>query len=350
MFDPIIESESDKVNNFSDSRLKARYEKIKKQLELGQSCVMNKVSSSRSERKGSYDFFKNPRVEEGQIKSSIYNNLDMEGIKSSNLLVIQDTSDYNFARSKSRIKNPKGLGDISNKYGLGYIVHPSLVINQADDSILGLSDLQLWNREKDRSSAASRKQRRFENKESYKWHLGILNSHKRLRGANQVTYVQDRDGDLYESIVRVKSMDRAELLVRNSHDRRIELSNGERKMLYDYLSEQEILFSYELRIKGDKRANRSSRIARLDVRSVRVKLICPVNLKEVAPPSVEVDIVWVRENESSIPRGEDPVDWKLTTTHQVHEDQNLILQLIKWYVSRWKIEEFFLSPKQEHTI
>ena len=81
-------------------------------------------------------------------------------------------------------------------------------------------------------------------------------------------------------------MPKAELLVRSCRDRRIELSDGTEKMLYDYLLEQEVIFSYELHIQGDKRKNRSSRVARLDVRSVRVNLICPENLKGVAPPKV----------------------------------------------------------------
>lgn len=111
--------------------------------------------------------------------------------------------------------------------------------------------------------------------------------------------------------------------------------------LYEHLSEQKTLFSYELPIKGDKRKNRSKRVAKLEVRSVRVQLICPNNLKKVASSNVEVDVVWVREISSSVPEGETPIDWKLVTTHQVHANQKLIAQLIEMYVSRWKIEEFF---------
>ena len=350
MFDKIGEDQIITSYNFSDSRLKLRYEKIKKQLELGQSSVMNQVSSSRAERKGSYEFFRNPRVKEQQIKSSIYSWIDQQSVGGSNLIVIQDTSDYNFAKSKGRLKEMEGLGDISNKYGFGYLAHPSIVINSTDKSLLGISDLQLWNRSTDRPSSASRKQRDFEQKESYKWHVGLSNSHKRLAGAKQVTYVQDRDGDIYESLAKVKSLAGAELLVRNCRNRKINRSDGSDTMLYSHLGAQEVLFTYELKIKGDKRVNRSNRVAQLEVRSVRVKLICPDNLKKNAPPSIEVDVVWVREKDSSVPPGENPIDWKLVTTHQVDGDEFLIKRLIGWYVSRWKIEEFFLSQKQVVTI
>ena len=350
MFDLLEEQPRLSTSCFADKRLATRYESIKKLLEFGQSSILNRVSTNRAERKGSYDFFKNTRVEESHLKASIYKGLGAKKIKGANLIVIQDTTEYNYARTNPRLKDTRGLGDISNRYGLGYFVHPSMVIDQSDDSIIGLSDVQLWNREADRAPSSSRKQRNFENKESYKWHVGLLNSHRRLEQANQVTYVQDRDGDVYESIVKVSAMERAELLVRCCRDRRIELIDGSDKLLYDHLSEQEVLFTYELVTKGDKRKNRSKRVAQLEVRSTRVKLICPQSLKKVTSPNLEVDVVWVREINSSVPKNESPIDWKLITTHQVCGDQALVAQLIKMYVGRWKIEEFFLSQKQEHTI
>lgn len=331
--------------NFTDKRLLTRYDAVNKLLETGQSSIVNRITEKRSERKGCYDFFKNGNVKETHIKSSIYKKLATKKLKGANLVVIQDTCEYNYAHTNPRLKDNSGLGEISNKHGLGYFVHPSIVIDQSTDSIIGLSDIQLWNRESDRAPSSSRKQRKFEDKESYKWHVGLLNSHKRLEGANKVTYVQDRDGDVYESIVKVKSIDGAELLVRCCRDRNIELMDGTKKRLYAHLLEQEVLFNYELKIKGDKRKNRSKRVAQLEVRSVRVKLKCPNNLKKVAPSNLEVDVVWVREKDSSVPEGEKPIDWKLVTTHQVHGDQLKVEELIKMYVSRWKIEEFFFITK-----
>lgn len=354
MFELLEESKSYHRNDFVDKRLHSRYERIKSQLEKGQSSILNQVSESRAERKGSYDFFKNPRVEEAQIKSRIYKSLTKKEIMGSTLLVLQDTTEYNYAhnvtRTNPRLKDSSGLGHISNKYGLGYFAHPSFVINPSNDSIIGLSDLQLWHREAKQPSSSSHKQRKFEDKESYKWHVSLLNSHKRLDGAKQVTYVQDREGDIYESIVKVKSIQGAELLVRSCQNRKIRLIDGSEMTLYDYLSEEEIMYSYEFELRADKRKNRSNRVAKLDVRSARVNLVCPKDLKGVASRTVEVDVVWVRERQSSVPAGEKPVDWKLITTHQVDGNRELVEQMIQWYASRWKIEEFFLSQKLEHII
>lgn len=350
MFDFVESYNSPSLTSFVDKRLASRYEKTDYLLQRGQSCVLNKVSTSRAERKGSYDFFSNDRVSEQQLKAKNYEQLASHCVKNQNLIVLQDTSEYNFASNTNRLRNIDQLGTLSNEYGLGFMSHISMVMDESDKSILGLSDLQLWHRKTDRAGASTRKQRVFEDKETYKWYLGIHNSHTRLKEANRITYVQDRDGDIYESIVKVKATQGAELLVRSCRDRRILINDSDYAMLYPYLKEQPILFSYDLKVKGDRRKNRTSRIAKLDVRCSKVKLVCPQMLQKRTDPIVEMYAIWVRENEETVPLGQTPIDWKLLTSHEVEDDVEYIKQVIDWYVSRWKIEEFFLSPKQEAMI
>ncbi len=355
MFDiiEITENKIEKVTyNFPDYRLQKRYTKLEGMLEQGQSSIMNKLSKSRGERKGGYDFFKNKRVEESVLKARIYERLLglEQSIQGEHVLVVGDTTEYNFLPNESHLRDKTGLGTLSNESSLGYLCHVNLAFRAADLSVLGLSDLQLWHREEDRPGASTRKQRDFEQKESYKWHVGLHNSHQRLSKASKVTYIQDRDGDIYESIVKVRQLPRAELLVRSCRDRKIQLPDGRQTMLYAYLDKQQMKFSYELKVRGDKRINRSSRIAKMEVYSCKVKLKRPANLKQDKAPSVvEVDVVWVRESSSTVPHTESPIDWKLITTHQVLDTEQLTRQLIQWYENRWFIEEFFLSQSQEHT-
>jgi len=114
---------NEEVNEFVDKRLVRRYEKIEKMLLEGQSSILNKVSISRADRKGGYDFFRNPRVEEKHIKSRIYENMDKGFIKGKDLLVIQDTTEYDYGQTGLRLKDRVGLGDVGNKYGEGYFAH-----------------------------------------------------------------------------------------------------------------------------------------------------------------------------------------------------------------------------------
>jgi len=337
-----------------DTRLNKRYKKIDKLLLEGQSSILNKISTDRAERKGGYDFFKNPRVTELNLCEQVYSKLEekKESLTGEHLLVLQDTSEYNYYHQAGRLKDKNGLGRLSDKagYGIGFLVHPSLVLNAKTQAIIGLSDIQIWHRKEDRAKTNTRKQRDFEDKESYKWHVGIANSQERLKEARLVTHVNDSEGDIYESIVKIEQMEKTELITRGCQDRRIQLENGEITMLFGHLEKQEVLFSYSVKVKEDKRKKRKKRIAKLDVRCVRVKLICPDRLKKKNLKFAEVDVVWVRENPSSVPKDGKAIDWKLITTHKVLGDDQAIKQIVEWYSGRWLIEEFFLSQKQEPTI
>lgn len=345
MFDLISELHQDKELSFNDKRLEKRYSIIDSNLELHQSCILNKISKTRAERKASYDFFTNRKVCEQVLMSRLYERLKAQEdhYKGTDLLVIGDTSEYNFSVNENRIKDKNQLGPLSNKYGLGYFVHASLALNAKDLSVLGLSDLQLWHRPCYRTDNEVYKKLCFEEKESYKWYVGVNNSHQRLSKAKHITYIQDRDGDVYESIIRIRKLDKADLLVRSCQNRRILSPNGEQSQLYDYLQELPVDFTYQIKIKKEARTKRKSRVATLEVRSARVRLLCPVHLNKKCPPQSWINIVWVREKGA---KGEDAIDWKLITTHEVSGQIEELKKIIAWYKARWLIEEFFLSLRQ----
>ena len=57
-----------------------------------------------------------------------------------------------------------------------------------------------------------------------------------------------------------------------------------------------------------------------------------------------VSVIEAREQASSVPAGEQPIVWRLMTTHEVL-DLSMALTVISWYVCRWLIETFFASLK-----
>jgi hypothetical protein len=351
MFEFATSLKSEVNEKFAEKRLLERYEYLMEMMADSQSCILNQMSRCRKERKAGYDFFKNERVSEEQLKAKIYEKLgcDELDLKADHVLVISDTTEYNYGSNAGQIRNKSGLGILGSEGTLGYLAHVSLALRASDLSVLGLSDLQLWHRQEDRSKADSRKQRRFEDKESYRWYVSMMNSDLRLASAGWLTYIQDREGDIFESIASIKRSKRTNLLIRSWHDRKIVLADGTQNTLYNHLAKESPKYSYELAVRGDKKKGRSSRIAQLEVYSSRVQIRCPMNLrgkKYDYPPVVEVDVIWVKENACSVPSGEPAIDWKLITTHRVAEDEKGIKQVIQWYTNRWLIEEFFLSPKQ----
>lgn len=69
--------------------------------------------------------------------------------------------------------------------------------------------------------------------------------------------------------------------------------------------------SYDLKIQGDKRINRQSRIAKINLKYSPVTL-APAKSKG---KQIDVYVVEAREDLSSVPVGEDPIHWRPLTTH-----------------------------------
>lgn len=343
---------------FADKRLSYRYDKLMRMLEEGQSSVINKISLSRRERKGAYDFFKNPRISETELKEKLYEQVILrprDEQADEHILVIGDTTEYNYLPNGTHLRDTSGLGTLSNESSLGYCAHLSLALRAKDQAILGITDLQLWHRPAKRAGAKTRKQRAFEHKESYKWHVGVWNraadrTHHRLPN-RPITYIQDRDGDVYESILKVKALPQAELLVRSCRDRKILLPDGSQRMLYGYLAEQKPSYTYEFLLKADAKTARKARLATMQVYASRVKLVRPANLsRKHYPPFVEVDVVWAKEHPASVPPGGEPVDWKLITTHPAAGSKTLMADIISWYTRRWLIAAAALKNFFSHQV
>jgi hypothetical protein len=86
-----------------------------------------------------------------------------------------------------------------------FFLHSSLVLDQADETILGFSDIQLWHRDQVRIDREQRgyKKLRIEEKESFKWISACNESKKHLSAASSITFVEDREGDIYEQFATV---------------------------------------------------------------------------------------------------------------------------------------------------
>ena len=98
---------------------------------------------------------------------------------------------------------------------------------------------------------------------------------------------------------------------------------------------------------SDKRINRESREAIIDVKYCKVKIRRPRNrTAKNLPDYIELTAIEARENNKTIPPGEKPILWNLLTTHQVNDKSTAIL-MVTWYKTRWLIEELFRLLKQQ---
>ena len=307
-----------------------------------QKVQLRSISKSRNEEVSFGRLLCNKKVDEEGIILSITKRTS-ELAKGKHVLSIQDTSELHYNCHSGRIKDYSGLGDVG-RCQLGYFIHPSLAFNATDGSLIGLSDVYLWNRDRHRRRDTSlRKQTPIEEKESNKWIKASQNSQACLSEAKHLTIIQDRDGDIYEEFVTVPN-EQTDLLIRSKANRKLADTD---KSLYELVAGQESCVTYEVEIKTDNK-KRKARKALMEVRYKKVKIKCPANLKALKkyPDYVELTIVHAKESKSTVPNGESPIDWKVLTTHQVNDFMDAT-QIIYWYSLRWLIEDFFRLLKKK---
>lgn len=259
------------------------------------------------------------------------------------VLAISDSSEINLQAHVGRM-NAEGLGVVGNNRDKGFFIHPTLVVNAETGLPLGLSTIQLWHRE---VAHLDKHQRRYptlpiEQKESYKWLLSAERSEPCLQagGVRQVTHVGDRESDIYEEWARVSNAHR-HVLVRVCRDRRLW---GTGQSLYECLSEQPCEGTYSVQVLADPRLGRIAREAWLAVRMTPVQIQRPKKVSAKDYPE-QVRLYAVAAREVNPPAGQEPIHWRLLTTHSVTSLEQA-LQVIEWYRWRWRIEQLFAILKQ----
>ncbi|HEV3192207.1 MAG TPA: IS4 family transposase [Polyangiaceae bacterium] len=152
--------------------------------------------------------------------------------------------------------------------------------------------------------------------------------------------VIDRGGDatvILDELVRGASR----FTVRASWNRRVR-SGRSPTYLRECLAKKSTTLHYDVQVTaGYKRAARTARVA---VRTATVQLNVAHDWRaKRANPTLNV--VWVREERAG--RGEKPLDWMLYTNAPIATPQE-ILQIVRSYTMRWRIEDFHKTWKSGH--
>lgn len=142
-----------------------------------------------------------------------------------------------------------------------------------------------------------------------------------------VTHIGDRESDLDEEWASVPDAHN-QVLVRVRQDRRL-LGQGD--SLYAELSQQPCVGTYSVEVFADPRIGRTAREAWLSVRTARVQIRRPDNLSAQDYPA-SVRLYAVDAKEVNPPTGQEPIHWRLLTTHEVVCIEQA-LQVIGWYRS-----------------
>lgn len=324
---------------FNDARLERRGLELVSRLSLHPSSSIRQLAVNAAQQKSFYRFLENGKVTEDILVEEIASRMSPLATER-HLLCLQDTCETNLGRHKGRLKPNTGLGR-SDKSDAAHCfkIHPVMVLDAGSLTPLGFSHVKIFHRPEEMPKGAERKYKKqpIEEKESYKWIEAAQKSREVLRQAATVTFVQDREGDIYELFAQVAD-DRHHLLVRSRTTR----SLIEGKNLYTEVDASPIAGTYSIELPTDNRKNQFKRRAEIELRFATCDIKRPQNLSKSYPESISLSCISVRETGG----GAKGISWKLLTTHKV-ENYGDALRVVEWYGARWYIEQLFRLLKKQ---
>jgi hypothetical protein len=328
------------LSDIKDKRLLKRGNSILNRLFSNSIHSIRQLAANDSEAKAFYRFLQNDNISETDIIRNMSANCRC-CVGDKVVLCIQDSSEINLYRHRNRINKGDYIGVTNaSETGLGFLIHPSFVMDAESFMPYGFSDVKVWNRghqpaAKDKSHAKNMAP--ISEKESYKWIESSIKSKQTLAEARQVIIIQDREGDIYEQFCMVPD-ERTHLLIRAKTNRIL----SDRFRLFEHLAQLPRQGDYQITLEGDSRKGIKKRTAVIEVRFSKVTISSNQYNDKSLPPTKELYAIEAREVTEGV---KNPIVWRLLTTLPV-ESLDEALRCIQWYTCRWIIEEVFRILKK----
>jgi hypothetical protein len=244
------------------------------------------------------------------------------------VLVIQDTTSLDF----SGHLGTDGLGPLENSHSRGFFAHSSLAVSVVGVP-LGLLGQQVWARsEAEVGKRATRHERPWVEKESYKWVMGLPTLPTEEPSA---VVVCDAEGHIYD-LLDVLDERHLDFIIRAADARSF---TEDDQPLFAAVAQQPVQAQLTLSLK--RRPDREARDAQVELRFGRVTLKRPQRA-ESQHGSLTLGVVDVFE--PNPPPGEEAVHWLLLTSLPL-ETMADARQITVWYSYRWLIERFHFVLK-----
>jgi hypothetical protein len=289
-------------------------------------------------REGSYKLIENRAVRPEEIFEGVYLHTVQQAKSCKLVLAVQDTTTVSFSHSIGEDLRENGSA-------AGFQVHSTLLIDGESKEPIGLIDQNRWLREpkEKRPGKDARRNRTFENKESFKWAAAFQETKNRLKDMSKVVTVCDREADIFD-FLQMQLRDNCRFVVRLTRDRALQDQAGylfEAIKKFPKLGERKVRISQRgaQKASGSQSARpaRKKRIAatQLAVGTITLKVPRHGLSKNLEP--IVINIVSVRETRA--PKDETPISWMLLTTEPVStlEQANKVVDI---YACRWLVEEF----------
>lgn len=319
---------------FRDERLEGTARRLVDALHRFTTGTLSRLAQNRAEQVMFSRFLHNPHVHLDQLiyAATQAGRARVQRAEHAHLLVCSDTTEINVKRTHG-YRQGNALGVTGNNSDPGFFIHAGLALEAEQGRPLGCVSLQLWTR----GGWVDR-----ETPESQKW-FTVTRDVQGL--ASHITLIHDREGDIYDLWVQVKQRG-AQMITRARQDRAlIPDGPGDQTRLWAKLAQAPQQGCFELSIKADQRKGRGARKSRMELRFTEVSLRCRGDQrKKPAGERLRVNAIEVRERAGDVPAGEEPIVWRLLTSHPVTTAEQA-LQIVQWYLFRWRAEDTFSALK-----
>lgn len=295
-------------------------------------CLRRLSEGDRAQEVGFGRFLTNPEVTSERLIAG-WSEQTKDAAAGRHVLAIQDTTEINFRTKPGR---RRGLGEIGKGSGHGVLAHAMAAVDAASGALLGLLAGQVYTR--GGRVDVPHAERALEDKESRRWVETPLKAKPALAEAARVTFISDREGDVYAAWASVPD-ERHHALVRMMHDRAL----AEGGTLYE--AADNLTFVATRRIDLLATPTRAARQAELSLRFGAFEIRRPEN-KYLRHLPRRITLRYVEVVERNPPEGVEPVHWRLLTTHAV-DTVAMAWQIVDWYRQRWIIEQLFRLMKKQ---
>jgi len=322
------------INPFIEKRLKNNGALLFKRIMERKVVSLRKLGDTRSERVRFERWIGNEKVTVADLIKTEQARLRLI-VKNRHVLAIQDTTELNYQKHANRVK---GLGTVGNGKDKGFFIHPMLVLDAETTACLGSAAIHIENRLKGANEHYEKLP--IEEKESYRWISTAEASKKTLVEADCVTFIGDRENDIYEFIDRIPD-EKTHILTRVWHDRCLE--DGDK--VFSHLEKKIESGQLIVQVRQDKRNNREKREALLSIKHSEVVIKRPKPCTDKAAAKT-IKLTIVEAKEINCPTNQKPIHWALLTTHKVTNFDEAT-QIILWYRTRWNVEQIFRTMKKQ---
>jgi len=250
------------------------------------------------------------------------------------------------------IADKSSLGVLNDGLTLGYNLHGSIVLDSNYES-RGISNALTYRRafpnseESKKIRLSRRDDLPIDQKESYRWVLGVKKSTDYLGNPLRLTFIFDREGDIYELLDEIDKQD-SKFIARSQHNRRVELPDGKTVKLTEHIEQQPIKHKYTVSVAADERGNKR-RIANLALKYTEIRIKAPTHYSFETTYSSYLDITLVQAKEIIEPGQAIPdnlILWNILTNSEV-QNNTQGMKIVENYSSRWCIEDVFRGTKNK---